>query len=230
MAISSLKNIGYTALAGVLLAGSANAAVTVNVPEAIDVQVVNLDKPDLSGSLFDTERHLELPDGVNQIAFRYSQNFINRENAERVYGPFTIMKFNATDTELTFRVPEYRTKDDAEREVNQYQWGLVDESGNDIAVVNDSLSVTGFVFGENLINEVERYNKKGGKAAVAMSYVTVNNVPGTMQASNAPVVQSKLVDKEVAAQNSVLGGLQSLYLQASPEERKAFRRWMIDQD
>lgn len=239
MAISSLKNIGSTLVVSLMLSGAAQAAVTVNVPEEIDLQVVNLEKPKLSGSVFDSTRTLELPDGLNQVAFRYSQNFVQRDKAERVYSKLIIMKFEATDQELTFRVPEYRNAKQAERQINDYKWGLVDEqSQQDIKLITDEVEVSGFVFGQDFSDEVESYNKKGGKAAVGLTYVTIaNQAPASTAVTaqpaavqHAPAVSTQIVDTQPAPQGSVMGGLQRLYLKASKEERKAFRKWMIDQE
>lgn len=238
MAISSLKNIGSAFVVSLMLSATAQAAVKVNVPEEIDLQVVNLEKPKLSGSAFDSVRSIELPDGLNQVAFRYSHNFVQRDKAERVYSKLIIMKFEATDQELTFRVPEYRDAKEAERDINDYNWGLVDAQTNkDIKLVTDEVEVSGFVFGQNFSDEVETYNKKGGKAAVGLTYVTIANpaanmtvAPQAASARPAAAVSTQIVDTQPAPQGSVLGGLQRLYLQASKEERKAFRKWMIDQE
>ncbi|WGY46588.1 DUF2057 family protein [Vibrio sp. ABG19] len=238
MAISSLKNIGSAFVVSLMLSATAQAAVKVNVPEEIDLQVVNLEKPKLSGSAFDSVRSIELPDGLNQVAFRYSHNFVQRDKAERVYSKLIIMKFEATDQELTFRVPEYRDAKEAERDINDYNWGLVDAKTNkDIKLVTDEVEVSGFVFGQNFSDEVESYNKKGGKAAVGLTYVTIANpaanmatAPQAASARPAAAVSTQIVDTQPAPQGSVLGGLQRLYLQASKEERKAFRKWMIDQE
>ncbi|QXO19066.1 DUF2057 family protein [Vibrio ostreae] len=238
MAISSLKNIGSAFVVSLMLSGVAHAAVTVNIPEEIDLHVVNMEKPEIQGSIFDANRSVELPDGLNQIAFRYSQNFVKRDKAKKVYSELIIFKFEASDKKLTFRVPDYRNAREAEEGINDFNWALVDiETNQAIKTVSDKISPKGFVLGQNFSDEVESYNKKGGKAAVGLTYVTIANpaanmaaAPQAASARPAAAISTQIVDTQPAPQGSVLGGLQRLYLQASKEERKAFRKWMIDQE
>ncbi|XAW90316.1 DUF2057 family protein [Vibrio sp. CDRSL-10 TSBA] len=209
MAISSLKNIGSALVVSLMLSGAAQAAVTVNVPEEIDLHVVNLEKPEIQGSIFDAARRIELPDGLNQIAFRYSQNFVKRDIAKRVYSDLIIFKFEASDQELTFSVPDYRNAREAENNISDFNWALVDTKTNQkITTVNDKISPNGFVIGQNFRDEVESYNKKGGKAAVGLTYVTIAN-PASVgaQTASAPhtAVSTQIVDTQPAPQGSVSG-------------------------
>lgn len=235
------KQLGYASAMTMLLAASAQAAVTIHVPEDIDLQVVNLEKPQREGGLFSSDKPLTLPNGLNQIAFRYSHNFVQRDNAENVYGPLIVMKFNAADQELDISVPQYLDASAAKRKIDHHQWALLEhDSQQPIDVTTDRISISGFVLGKNFLDEVESYNKKGGKAAVGLTYVTIAQpAPATASSANLAtateanvpkVVTSQLVDAEAAPQNGVLGGLQTLYLQASEQERKAFRKWIIDQE
>ncbi len=108
MTISSLRNISSTFAVSLMLSAGAHAAVEISVPEEINLHVVNLEKPNLQGSVFSSSRTLELPNGLNQIAFRYSYNFVNRDTAERVSSKLIVMKFEASDQTLSFTLPKYR--------------------------------------------------------------------------------------------------------------------------
>lgn len=251
MTMVSFKKLGCLSAVSMMMAATAHAEVTVNVPEEISMHVVNLDKAKVEGSLFSSTKQLTLPDGLNQIAFRYSQNFVHRNDAKRVYSPLIIMKFEAADKELDFTLPKYRNDTEAQRNIEQFQWQLVEHNTQQpIDAITDSIAVSGFVLGQSFSEEVEKYNKQGGKAAVGLTYVTVaqpqtttatesatssvattaNTATTAAVTSAAPVVKTQIVDAQAAPQNGVLGGLQSLYLQASEQERKAFRRWIIDQE
>ena len=235
MTISSLRNISTTFAVSLMLSAGTHAAVEVSVPEEINLHVVNLERPNLQGSVFSSSRTLELPNGLNQIAFRYSYNFVNRDTAERVSSKLIVMKFEASDQTLSFTLPKYRDAKEAEREIDNFQWHLVDtDTQKEIDAITDSITVSGFVLGQNFNEEVEGYNKKGGKAAIGLTYVTIANpstTPGTSQMqSSSAAVTSQIVNKKLAEQGSLVGSLQSLYLQASKEERKAFQKWMIDQE
>lgn len=64
-----------TCLLALCFAASASAKVTMEIPDTIDLLVVNGSSPKLSGGFFDATKKLELEDGEQQIVFRYSPYF-----------------------------------------------------------------------------------------------------------------------------------------------------------
>ncbi len=231
MSVSGFKFINQTILAGCLfITSTAYASVTLNVPEEIDLNVVNLEKADVQGGLFDSTKTIELPDGTNQIAFRYIKTFLYRESSEKVHSPLIVMKFDASNQVLDFKLPEARDADMAEKQVKDFNWTLLDSNtGQAIDVVADEVKVTGLVFGNDFLDEVESYNKKGGKAAVGLTYVTIDN------GHNQPTATPKAPDNNVSAQPQSkpqvqsLSALQQQYLKMSEQDRKAFLQWAIAQ-
>ncbi len=57
------------------MSGMAFADVTVTVPDDVSILAANGEKVKLSGGFFASERSLTLPDGINQVVFRYSPYF-----------------------------------------------------------------------------------------------------------------------------------------------------------
>ncbi|TOI70450.1 hypothetical protein CGI54_26030, partial [Vibrio parahaemolyticus] len=51
------------------------AATTLVVPEDVKLLAVNMEKPKLEGGIFSDEKTIEIPDGTNQIVFKYQPEF-----------------------------------------------------------------------------------------------------------------------------------------------------------
>lgn len=196
------------------------ADVVVNVPEDVNVEVVNLAKPELKGSLLGGERSLTLPNGVNQIVFQYTPQFVTRDDAKTVYSDFLITKFDANDTVISFKLPKYKSAQIAQEKIAHLKWSLIDNSGNELKTLSDKLDIDGIRLGRNYIEDATDYNKKGGIASVSMTFVTVDH-----QANEAGVSK-----KHIAELPANLPTLKKIYLQSSAQDRKAFRKWIVDQE
>lgn len=222
-----IKQIINGIVIGLLMTGVAQAKVELVVPEEISLAVVNLEKPQLKGGLLSSSKAVELPNGVNQIAFRYVKPFVKRDTVDNVYSDLIVLRFNAVDQEITFQMPDYRNAQQAKREIKQFDWQLLDATNQQpIEQISDIVPVSGFVLGQNFIDNIMQYNKNSGKAAISMSYVTVDNQTAPLPA---PTSQTSVKAIE-RSDDTLLGDLQHLYLQADKEQRKAFRKWMIDQE
>ncbi len=160
MKISSL------ALATLCLSGNALAQVTVAVPDTIEVLVANGETPKLEGSLFDAHKSLVLPDGENQILFRYKPYFSQGNDRIIVESQAVLAKFNASETELEFQLPEYRNEKQARQKLDKEQWRLLDDKGATVKLKQDLLLKDGMQVGRNYKQEVLEYNRRGGVASV----------------------------------------------------------------
>ena len=212
---------------GCLLACSmvslAHAQVQLVVPEAINLSVVNLEKPRLEGRLFSSNKTLVLPNGTHQIAFRYSWPFVNRDTVETVSSELIIVRFNAENQEVTFQVPNYRNAQQAQREIDQFTWQLIDiNNQRPIEQTSDIITISGFVLGQNFIDNVIEYNKQSGKASISMSSLTVDNHTKSMPSHSQPLPS--------ADEDSLVSQLQQLYLQANQQQKAIFRQWFDQQE
>ncbi|WP_295891967.1 DUF2057 family protein [uncultured Vibrio sp.] len=159
----------FSCTCALVLSQAALADVTIQVPDTVDLLVANGEKPELSGGFFSSSKTLTLPDGENQIAFRYTVNFDKSNDRITVEGDTVIAKFNAQDAELTFDLPSYRNEREAKAQIKDLEWALIDQTEQAVDVQQDKLMKEGMQIGRDYLREVEDYNRAGGIAAVAVA-------------------------------------------------------------
>lgn len=207
-----------------LVANSVLANVELNIPAEIDLLSVNMHSPKLEGQLFG-EKKTQLNNGENQIVFRYVPSFNEREDVVKIYSDVIIVKFTAADVNLNFKLPIYKDANEARKKITRLEWKLVDQSGQYIAKQEDTLTKTGVQLGRNYNHEATQYNEQGGIASIGYTKVIV---PTTQH----KVAETVTVENEVetSTDSNHLQQLQLWYSKASKEERKAFKKWMVDQE
>lgn len=110
---------------------------------------------------------LNLPDGVNQIAFTYKDSLRENGDDHLFKSDVIIVKFDATDTAVTLDLPKFRTSQDAKKFNKEPQFALVDNAGNKLAFKQDKLMKAGLQLGRNYEEEITAYNVSGNIAAIA---------------------------------------------------------------
>ncbi|PLX65366.1 MAG: hypothetical protein C0632_01725, partial [Vibrio alginolyticus] len=100
------------------------AATTLVVPEDVKLLAVNMEKPKLEGGLFSSEKTIEIPDGTNQIVFKYQPAFETNENLKTVYSDVIIAKFDVENEKLKFELPEFKTLRQAQNNISPLDWQL----------------------------------------------------------------------------------------------------------
>ncbi len=186
------------------------ANVELDVPDNVNVYVVNQDTPEFDSNLLGGDKVLSLPNGVNQILFQYIPTFVDRDNATKVYGQYIVAKFDAADIKLTFDLPNYRNDRQANADIDKLKWALKNSTGQSIPVVEDTLSIRGVTFGRDYIRDIEKYNQTRGKASLNMA-------ASTKTFSQSPQVQQ------------TLDTFKQQYLKLNEQERKAFLQWAVSQ-
>lgn len=170
-------------LLALCFAASASAKVTIDIPDTIDLLVVNGSSPKLSGGFFDATKKLEIDDGEQQIVFRYSPYFSQGSDRIIIDSDVIIATFDAANQDFTFDMPKYRDAPQATKAIKKMEWQLVDQQGKAIEMRQDRLIKEGMQLGRNFEFETAEYNRKGGIAALTSSIATQ---PLTQQeASNA---------------------------------------------
>ncbi len=158
------------AISALTVSSLASAEVILEVPSDITVLAANQGKAKLEGGLFSSTKSITLPDGENQIVFKYEASFDQGDERNFATSDAIVAIFTATDTTLTFDMPTYRNLRTAEAEIKTLDWGLVDESGKSIAFKEDKLLKDGMQIGRDYVREVEDYNRNGvGVAVIATS-------------------------------------------------------------
>ncbi|EGR3918490.1 DUF2057 domain-containing protein [Vibrio cholerae] len=206
-------------MSAVLLACSVQAEVVLKIPQDVDLLLVNMKKP--QGSLLE-KKELVLPDGPNQIVFQYRPSFDEGDMVKKAYSDTIIAKFDAYNTTVNFDLPKYRNLKQAEKEIGSLVWRLLDGTSKPLTVYEDKLNYSGVQIGRNFIQEAADYNQQGGVAAL-------QSVSATALTAK-PIVEPKTTVKLSDEISETIGQLQAWYLKASPQERKAFKKWMVDQE
>lgn len=152
-----------------IVSSYASASVELQIPKQVDVLLVNGEKPDLSDGFFSSKESLTFPNGENQILFTYKPYFDQGKDRSILESNATIGTFTAADTKLEFVLPNYRNEQEGMRKIKDLQWGLNDINGKAIEVKQDTLTKDGIQFGRNFQDEMTKYNRNGGSAAMTIS-------------------------------------------------------------
>ncbi len=144
----------------------AMAKVTITVPDTVELLAANSETPQMEGSMFSSNKTIVLPNGDNQIVFKYAPYFDQGKKRITVESQAIIAKFNAKDAKLHFVFNKYNTLSQAQKNINNLQWNLVDQNDNKLVVEQDRLIKEGVQIGRDYPREAQDYNTKGGPAAI----------------------------------------------------------------
>ncbi|EKM23354.1 DUF2057 family protein [Vibrio sp. HENC-03] len=205
------------------------AATTLVVPEDVKLLAVNMEKPKLEGGLFSDEKTIEIPDGTNQIVFKYQPEFEINDNIKNVYGDVIIAKFDVKNEELKFELPEFKTYRQAETNISPLEWQLLDSKGQPIDLVEDVLESDGVQIGRNYAQEARNYNIAGGVAGVAVTVVTVNQHSQAVTGVEPKVVATTDAQPSTAQDSQMVDLLKTMYQKATPQEKETFKKWVAQQ-
>ncbi|MEZ8714877.1 DUF2057 family protein [Vibrio splendidus] len=209
-------------LSTIIVAPNVLADVTIEVPSSADALVevlaVNEAKPDLDGGFFSSSKTITVPDGVNQIVFKYQLAFSQGNDREFVDSDTIIATFDAADTALTFDMPKFRNTNEAKKGLQNLDWKLVDENQNAISVKQDKLVKDGMQIGRKYPQEAREYNQKGGIAAL-----TVGASAGTAAVAQ-PVTLPAKIDGNAA--NTAEEMLYFWYEKADAETKQKFKDYV----
>ncbi|MFC5080351.1 hypothetical protein VTH8203_03668 [Vibrio thalassae] len=213
-------------LACALLAGCSTMAVadvTIKIPDSVDLLSVNAGDPETkSNGFFSSGKTATLPDGVNQIVFRFEPYFdLNREERVSVPSQAVIARFDASNTELTLEVPTYQNDRQAKKDIDTFKWSLTDASGNAIPVAQDKLVKDGMQIGRDYNREAEDYNRKGGVAATGT--VAAVTLPAAAPANSA---NSEIAVPGGAADNTAEEMLIFWYNKADANTKARFKEYI----
>ncbi|MEZ9567532.1 DUF2057 family protein [Vibrio splendidus] len=209
-------------LSTIIVAPNVLADVTIEVPSSadalVDVLAVNEAKPDLDGGFFSSSKTITVPDGVNQIVFKYQLAFSQGNDREFVDSDTIIATFDAADTALTFEMPKFRNTNEAKKGLQNLDWKLVDENQNAISVKQDKLVKDGMQIGRKYPQEAREYNQKGGIAAL-----TVGASAGAAAVAQ-PVTLPAKIDGNAA--NTAEEMLYFWYEKADAETKQKFKDYV----
>lgn len=185
--------------AALLIATShfALADVTLNLPSDVTLLAVNMEKPQTSGSFFSSVTSATLEDGQNQIVFRFEPYFDKGNERNSVSSDVYIVTFDETNTKLDFVLPKYRTEREAEREIGNMEWSLIDEKGETISIKTDKLKKDGMQLGRNYVRESEDYNRAGGIASIGVVTTVVTLPKAKTETATKPAVVTQAEQPQI---------------------------------
>ncbi|EKO3406478.1 DUF2057 family protein [Vibrio fluvialis] len=206
----------------VSLSTQAFASSTLVVPEDVQMLAVNMAKPEFKKG---SDTQIELPDGTNQIVFKYQPQFEIKDNIKVAYSDVIIAKFESNNDTLNFQLPKFKSFREAQKEISPLTWTLVKQDGADVDLYEDVLVSNGVQIGRNYVEESKDYNIAGGAAAVVVSYVTVNQFQQPVNQQNVKAI----VHSTNPNDSQMVDLLKTMYMKASPSERTAFEKWVDEQ-
>lgn len=187
---------------------SAFAAVTLNLPEGLQIVAVN-------GLNADIYKQAQLPNGLNQIAVRYEGEFgRSAHDAEILYSDVFVVIFKAAEATLAMKPLGIQKVSHLEKFNRSPRIRIVDQNGVAVATAVEKLQKDGFQLLRNYEQELVAFNRSSSPAAVrgSMNLPAPAAVPTPVQ----PGQQVKMTEQM----------LKYWYLQADEETRQRFREWI----
>ena len=196
------------------------AASKLYIPDSVSLLAVNMEKPETKGGFFSENTTLELPDGMNQLVFKYQTEFEIGDVIKTVYSDAVIVKFNSSNEELVFELPSFSSYRQAEKGMFPLKWKLLNKSGESIILTQDTLLSSGVQFGRNYPQEARNYNIAGGLASVPVTYVVANQFEETIAAS-------ELAQTSVTLDNQPsIEQFKDMYKGLSLEDKNELKEWI----
>ncbi|WP_418642619.1 DUF2057 family protein [Vibrio chaetopteri] len=222
-------------IAAALLVGCSSLAmadVTIKIPDNVDLLSVNAGDPTTDSSgFFSSGETATLPDGVNQIVFKYEPFFdVNRDERKVISSKAIIARFEATDAELTLNIPTYRDARQAQKNIDNLEWSLTDKNDQVVPVVEDKLIKDGMQIGRDYNREADDYNRKGGVAALTVAttaaVVTTTAAATTAAATTAAQPTTLPATAPAAGDNTAEEMLIFWYNKADAETKARFKEYV----
>ncbi|WP_166434258.1 DUF2057 family protein [Vibrio viridaestus] len=230
-----MKNKAVISLIPVFLfSASALAEVTMKVPPEVSVVVANGHTPKLTGSVFDSAKTLHLPDGTQQILFRYKPYFAQGKDNIGVESDVLVSSFQVSNQNLEFVLPEYSDLKEAQANIHTMDWSFATEDGQKVASINDKLVKDGIQFGRNYITEAALYNQGNNAASVHTFAPEMTLSDRQIHSTSQPQTQS-MQNADYQYQQAPTGGpsvesmLHYWYNQADPSTKAKFRAFVNGQ-
>ncbi len=167
----------------------------------------------------------QVKSGDIEAIVRFDKDFSRSGSKNRFTSSPYVVKFSVSGSEVKLLHPIARSYQEAENAFrhNQPQW-TVEQDGKEIAYQQELLPPNDGLFPYLGMDKIvaDYYSKKSNTMTQATAIVATSTVVAAGEVSEPQATSSQEV--------SNLTQLQAWYLKSSDEERKAFRRWMIDQE
>ncbi|GAB6259852.1 YccT family protein [Photobacterium sp. R1] len=187
------------------------AQVSLELPKGVHLLVVNEQDAGYSSLGFNHQPVLALPNGQNQVVFRIGKIVMESGSLKTKYDSVPLIAlFDAKDTALTLEVPKIDTLAQGQAYDKSPDFSILNQ-GHPLKVKSDKLAV-GFTLSPDFVQLAKEYNRTERIASI-------RHIPKPANTDN----QTNIVADNPEAEEM----LQYWFHQASPETRKAFLSWAI---
>ncbi|WP_070968666.1 DUF2057 family protein [Vibrio sonorensis] len=205
--------------ASILFSPLALSEVTVNIPEGVQVLVINGEDAGYSSFGFDYKENITVPNGVNQVVYRISKvvNDGGSKLTKFKSTPF-ITTFDESNSTLELELTELETLQQGRR-FNSKPVLTMTNNGKEISSLKTDQLSTLLTFGSDYVQATENYNRTSEPASLAHYSETNVFVPQ-------PIYVKKNQPVEVPVSKSV-AELQQAFSNFSAQEKQEFMSWAI---
>ncbi|ELP5728799.1 DUF2057 domain-containing protein [Vibrio vulnificus] len=165
-----------------------------------------------------------LDNGTAQLVVRYADELGRGSNKKVFDSPPFVITIEKLNEDIKLYPPNVFSYEQANREFQSSpKWRIESNDGNEVAYVQEKLQGhDGFMPYYDIDSLIVKHNKERGIVFGSIS-TNAEAVATKTQVDLGGVTSS-------SQEASALQQLQRWYTQASTEERKAFRKWMVDQE
>ncbi|CAM6320721.1 DUF2057 family protein [Klebsiella michiganensis] len=200
---------------------------TLTIPDDVTIYVVNGQNYDKDHFIFSSTNDLKLPDGENQIIFKFRTTVKQGTDDFRTYDSDTIIaKFTINSTHARMIMPNYWTFTEAQDGIKNLSWQIKTDKGEQLSVTQDTLPGNGIQIARDYEKEVRKYNHHNGPAAIS-SQAALLTGPIEGNNENIPSKRYKNDDPELQATTSEM--LKYWYQKADDKTKKQFNDYLKSQ-
>lgn len=169
-----------------------------------------------------------LPDGDNQIVFRFENMVRNSGGYEKYSSNAFIVKFNQTNEKLTLSIPEITSRDEAVEFNTKADYTITNQAGKNISASRDVLMSGGFQFLRDFDKEIYKYNQQDKVASLPS--LNAKNQAALTKNNTESYTEKKLDNLAISSTTSApesIKQLQQLFNQYDSETQKQFISWAV---
>ncbi|WPC76191.1 DUF2057 family protein [Vibrio porteresiae] len=217
--MSILRYLIYTTI--LMMSFQAFSQSTLEIPDGVTVFSVNGQAYEQNGFLVGSHEYIQLPDGANQIVFKYKTSVTQNSENVRVFDSDTIIaKFDTHSGYAKMIMPNYWTFSAAQEGIKNLAWKLETESGTAIPVIQDTLPNAGFKLADDYQAEILRYNQSKKVASLQQATGIANEKPLEKIVTQKHALNDSVEPSEM--QDTVASMLNYWYGKADEKTRREF--------
>lgn len=206
------------AICGAVISPLSLASVNIDIPQDVQILVVNGEDAGYSSFGFDYKESLELSNGINQVVFRISKVVNESGNKSTKFKSKPLVAtFDSSDSQLKLQVPNLKTLQSGYNFDSNPSFEL-DVSNGKVDYFKQGQLKTFATFGADFVQATENFNKSSEPASLA--HLAESQSKTSSLSSNSSQEKQELTD-------STNLDLKSLFLNKSYQEKQEFLSWAI---